>query len=103
MPIREILEGDPLLVLTYLSIILSVNRVGRKISYFYYAFLVTTVSVDILVISVNKEWNLLFGQYLAFIGGLPVVFACYATACHRSYVNMIWNIYNETFPFLWPL
>ncbi|KAJ3647863.1 hypothetical protein Zmor_019715 [Zophobas morio] len=103
MSTAEILEGDPLLALMYLPRLLCANKIINMIGYFYYTFLTVTVFGEFLVILLNKEWNLFLSQYLIFLGGMPLIFACYVTMYHRSYGKMFWTIYNEIFPRLWPL
>ena len=102
--------------------ILTQNKIGKKISYFFYAICILNFCGAPLIVLLNKEWNLLLSQYTAYVCGGPLVrllgtkiYLCIFTASafqiishyiilyHRSYQKIFENLYYDIFPSLWPL
>ncbi|KAJ3660602.1 hypothetical protein Zmor_005043 [Zophobas morio] len=99
----KILKDDHLLKLTTLSNILSFHRIVKKISFFYYVFMLQIFVVDVLVIIFTNQYHLILTRYIAFGGASFLSLSNYIILYHRSYAKMYSSIYYETFPNLWPL
>ncbi|KAJ3647849.1 hypothetical protein Zmor_019704 [Zophobas morio] len=103
MVLPKILEDDSLLEMLRLPEILTQNKIGKKISYFFYAICILNFCGAPLIVLLNKEWNLLLSQYTAYVCGGPLIISHYIILYHRSYQNTFENLYYDIFPSLWPL